>query len=301
MKYYPVVIFCYNRPVHLKRLLDSIYKNEDFNKHQYFFYCDFYRNEKDKKNNICVKKLLNRITKIKKKKIIFRKQNFGLSKNIIDGINHVFQKHSAAIIFEDDLILNKFVLNFLNSGLNYYKSNRSIYSISGYSYLTKNFIKNKIIKVRRHSSWGWATWKNKWKEINFNNLKFFQSDKKNFNILGNDMSLMLDGQNKSLIDSWAIRFNFYCFKKKKFSIQPSHSMVKNIGNDSSGYHKSIRFRFNENFDETFNPLKFKNSKLNNDILKKTTSLKQIDNFIQYKHKLSMKLFFKLIFKKFMYE
>lgn len=298
MKFYPIVIFCYNRPNHLKKLLNSIYKNKDFNKYKYYFYCDFYRNKDDKKDNFLVKKLLNKISKIKNKKIIFRKYNHGLSKNIINGINQIFQKYQAAIIFEDDLILNKFALNFLNKNLNYFKKDKSVYSISGYSYVNKNLSKNDIIKIRRHSSWGWATWRDKWKKINFEDLKFFQSSKKNFNILGNDMSLMLEGNNESLIDSWAVRFNFYCFKKNKFSIQPLYSMIKNTGNDFSGYHKSFRFSINESFSEKFNPFKYKNNEYNKKILKKIYSIKEIDNFIQHKHKPSIKLYLKLLLKKF---
>ena len=94
------------------------------------------------------------------------------------------------------------------------------------------------------------------------------------------------------------KYYFYCFKKNKFSIQPMYSMIKNTSNYFSGYYKSFRFSINESFSETFNPFKYKNNEYNKKILKKIYSIKEIDNFIQHKHEPSIKLYLKLLFKKF---
>ena len=101
MKYYPIIIFCFNRPNHLKKLLASIYQNKNYNQHKYFFFCDHFKNDKDKANNSKVKNIINNLNKIKNYKLIFRKENFGLSKNIISGINAIFKKNEA-VTFEQD-------------------------------------------------------------------------------------------------------------------------------------------------------------------------------------------------------
>ena len=75
-------------------------------------------------------------------------------------------------------------------------------------------------------------------------------------------------------------------------------MIKNTSNYFSGYYKSFRFSINESFSETFNPFKYKNNEYNKKILKKKYSIKEIDNFIQHKHEPSIKLYLKLLFKKF---
>ena len=256
MKYYPIIIFCFNRPDHLKNLLKSIYLNKNFHKHQYYFFCDFYKKKMDKKNNIKVKNIILNLNKIKKKKIIIRKKNFGLSENIINGINHVFKKYNAAIILEDDLILNRHVLNYFNKSLFTYSRKKKIFSVSAYSYIKNykfNFISG-LYEARRHSSWGWGTWKHKWDKIDFYDLKFCKKKNKNFIKLGKDMNLMMWAQNNKLINSWAIRFNFYCSFFNLLSIQPRYTMIKNMGNDFSGNHKSFRFNINERFDQNYNPL-----------------------------------------------
>ncbi len=295
MKYYPIIIFCFNRPDHLKNLMESIYLNKEFDKHQYFFFCDLYKNIEDKKNNNKVKNIIFNLKKIKKKKIIIRKKNFGLSENIINGINHVFKKYNAAIVLEDDLILNRHVLNFLNKSLFFYSKNKKVFSVSAYSY-TKNYklnFKKQLCKVKRHSSWGWATWKHKWNKVDFYDSNFFKTKNNNLFKLGKDMNLMMWAQNNKLINSWAVRFNFYCSFHNLLSIQPRHTMIKNKGNDLSGYHRSFRFNLNEKFDQNYSPLFKKKEK----IFKFPMKSQMIDKHIMNSHLPSIKLLIKYFIKK----
>tara|TARA_S200000501_G_scaffold352763_1_gene371919 strand:+ start:4255 stop:4932 length:678 start_codon:yes stop_codon:yes gene_type:complete len=222
-----------------------------------------------------------------------RKKNFGLSENIIKGINYVFKKFNAAIILEDDLLLNKYVLKYLNRNLKKYLYNKKIFSISAYSYFNNLDLKNEnqFYKIRRHSSWGWATWKNKWDRVDFYDLNFFKTKNKNFSKLGNDMNLMMWAQNNNLINSWAIRFNFYCSFFNLFSVQPKINMIKNIGNDLSGYHKSFRLNMNEKFDINYDP--FRKNLTTNRII----NSRVVHKYIKSSHRPSIKLLIKYLIKK----
>ena len=113
---------------------------------------------------------------------------------------------------------------------------RNIGSISAYSYLNyyKKFKKNNFYVSKRHCSWCWGTWRRVWKKIIWNKKNYnshFKSKESldNFSLGGNDLNLLLWGQQNQYIDSWAIRFNFYCSQNKLDSIQPRYSMVKNEG------------------------------------------------------------------------
>ena len=46
--YYPVAIFCYNRPNHLKKTLESIKKNAETVHTKAYFFIDGARNDQDK-------------------------------------------------------------------------------------------------------------------------------------------------------------------------------------------------------------------------------------------------------------
>ena len=131
--------------------------------------------------------------------------------------------------------------------MNIQKKNDLIGSVSSYSYIhnykTKSKIKSYLSK--RHSSWCWGTWSNVWKKIDWSK-KYNQFDfnnknlKENFNNLGKDMSLMLWGFNRCFINSWAIRFNYNCFKKNLSSIQPTYSYVNNLGSGIGATNQKFR-------------------------------------------------------------
>ena len=77
---------------------------------------------------------------------------------------------SKVIVIEDDLICSDNLLNFMNDSLDFYQENKDIWSISGYTY-PLNSLKNyasSVYLTYRGSSWGWATWKDRWDTVNWN-------------------------------------------------------------------------------------------------------------------------------------
>ncbi|WP_440649197.1 glycosyltransferase [Candidatus Pelagibacter sp. HIMB1521] len=296
-QHYPVVIFCYNRPKKLNNLIKSIKKNSNFKKHKYFFFCDGANKERNFK---LVKKNIKIIKKLKniRKKIILRNQNYGLSKNIIEGVSYVLKKNNSCIVLEDDLILEKDCLHFINFGLNKFKDNKKIGSISGYSYVHNEQMYNNLtwFKLYRHCSWAWGTWKDVWNKIDWNikntNIEKIKKLRKNsqFAKAGEDIVEMLIAQKYKLINSWAVRFNYHCLKKKLISVSPRFSQVSNDGYGLGATHtlnifNKQKINFKENNLKNLN--KVKSPKLNY----------KLNELIKKKHNSSKKLKFKILIKK----
>ena len=63
----PVVIFCYNRSVHLCRLIDSIKKNKNYKKHIYYFFVDGPKDKQDGVKIEYVLKVIKNFVNVKKK------------------------------------------------------------------------------------------------------------------------------------------------------------------------------------------------------------------------------------------
>ena len=158
----PIALFCFNRPIHLKKTLSSLKKNLLFNKSKIYIFADGAKTEKDLIDVDKVRNLVKNLKGFKKKKIIFRKKNFGLAKNIISGVNYVLKKEKKIIVLEDDLITSKFFLSYMNKSLDYYKKENKVASIHGYIYPLnkKNLLDNFFIKGA--DCWGWGTWKRSW-------------------------------------------------------------------------------------------------------------------------------------------
>jgi hypothetical protein len=286
---FPIIIFSYNRPYHLKKSLEVLCQNNFINYHKVFFINDGPKNSKDKKKIKIIKKIINRYKNlIIFKEIKFNKKNLGLSKNIIFNITKILKRNKAAIILEDDILAKNNSVEFINFYLNKEINSKIIGSVSGYSYLD-NFRINKIFHLflsKRHSSWAWGTWSRVWFNFKLNYLDnnkkkdVFDLNSKGFNSLGNDMKKMLWAQKNGLINSWAILFNYFCFRENYKCLQPRYSLIQNIGLDNSGTHSSFRNFLCRNKSPT---LKFKYFK------KKYFFSKQIDRIIKDSHSESLKL------------
>ena len=291
----PIVIFCYNRSTHLFNLIESIKKNKNYRKHSYYFFVDGPKEKQDKLKIKEVLKVINKFLYVKKK-ILIRKKNFGLSKNIIYGLNYIFKKNLAAIILEDDLEINKYTINFLNSALKV-KYKDKVMSVSAFSFVNNlNKLKNiTSFLTYRHCSWAWGTWSHVWKNISWNlkdfNKHFSSSNSVNqFERGGNDLYYLLKAQKLSLINSWAVRFNFHCHKNGGLSLNPRYSMLLNRGNDGSGTHqRKVFFNYKYSLNKYCpNLKKLNDAKIHN----------IFNNYIMINNKKSIRLFFIFIFLQF---
>ena len=284
-----IIIFAYNRPYHLKKLLKSLEKNILEYNQKIFLFCDGpkYKNDIDKIDLI---KIAVKSSKLNFHFVKYRKKNIGLSKNIIKGVTSALKKINSCIVLEDDLILNKKTIDYMNKMLKYFQNDLKIGSISAYSYLQnyKKFKKYKFYSTKRHCSWCWGTWSRVWKKIKWNKINYashFKSQKKinKFSEAGNDLNLLLWGHYKNLINSWAIRFNYFCSKENLLSIQTRYTMVINDGRDESGTHE--RFNLKKKYNFNFYPKYLSKKKIFNCLI----SSENIDNFIKNSHRKSIKL------------
>lgn len=294
----PIIIFSYNRPKHLNNLIDSLILNKATKLSKIFFFCDGPKNNYDHKMISRIKMLL-RNKKIKIHYKNFRKKNIGLANNIISGVTFVLKRYKSCIVLEDDLILNSCCINFMNVMLNNFKNTKSVGSVSAHSYINDFSTKKKFnfYVTKRHSSWCWGTWSRVWNDIDWNSkeIDFHFENKirlKKFSVGGNDLNLLLWGNHKKIINSWAIRFNFHCILKSLKSIQPRFSMIKNDGRDFSGTHEKFNFKPTKSYN--FKP---KLGSLNY-ILKNTYKSRKLDTYIKKIHRRSFKLSIKYFLENF---
>ena len=137
----PIVLFTYNKLDTLKKTVQHLKKNKLARKSNIFIYSDFYKTNVDKIYVLKVRKYLREIQGFKKKKIILRNKNYGLAKNIVNGVSEVMKNHNKAIILEDDILVSKYFLDYMNSSLNLYKK-KKIYGTSQDGIITLNLRAN---------------------------------------------------------------------------------------------------------------------------------------------------------------
>ncbi len=244
----PIALFTYNRINHLKLTINNLKKNYlSKSSHLYIFSDGFKRSGEIEKINK-IRFYLKKVKGFKKINIIERKNNIGLSKNIISGVNYVLRKHKKIIVIEDDILVNKNFLNYMNTGLNVYEKNKNVASIHGYIYPIQNLkkkIKNNTFFLKGADCWGWATWSRAWATFEKNGEKLSKNIKKqnrvkefNFNNHYNYYQMLIN-QIKGKNDSWAIRWYASCFLKNMYTLYPCKTLVKNIGIDKFGQNTKI--------------------------------------------------------------
>ena len=124
MKYFPIIIFAYNRPHLIKNCLISLKKYKNLNKHKVYFFYDGPKSINDKSLIESIKIIIEN-SKINFTKKFFNIKNYGLAKSIISGVSKILKKNKAAIILEDDLYLDKNAIPYINFFLNKKKNDKT--------------------------------------------------------------------------------------------------------------------------------------------------------------------------------
>ncbi|OZT78637.1 glycosyltransferase [Salinicoccus roseus] len=272
----PVVIFVYNRPEHTKRTIEALSRNYLAKKTDVYIFSDAPKSNNAGREVELVRDYIDSLPEKNLFKSIHIKKadkNLGLANSVINGVQKIIEKYGKTIVLEDDLISSKDFLQFMNDGLNYYQDNSSIWSISGYNIPIKipaNY-KSEIYLSYRGSSWGWATWKDRWEKVDWNvsDYKKFKRDKnlrRNLNRGGRDMAIMLDYQIEGKIDSWAIRWCYSQSKLGMYTIYPVVTRINNIGLDGSGTHSGITSRYDSALNNELTRCNFEDPGLNKTIL-----------------------------------
>lgn len=244
----PVVIFAYNRPAHFQQTVDALALAEGAEETELHIFIDGARKGDEASVQMTID-IARNINKFKSVEIVCRKNNIGLAQNIIGGVSDVLKNNESVIVLEDDLIVSKGFLKYMNNALEFYRD-KNIFSIAGYTpdvdfpsdYEFSTYMMN------RNCSWGWATWREKWKKTDWQVADFDdfirdQNECKAFNKAGNDLTTMLLRQHKGEIGSWSIRFCYAGFKHGEPTVYPIKSLIKNGGADGSGTNVNKTHRY----------------------------------------------------------
>jgi hypothetical protein len=237
----PIALFVYNRLQHTIKTVEAIRQAIGANESDLFIFCDGAK-EKDNvflQNEITeVRAFVKSIKGFKTVQIVEQKSNLGLSKSIISGVSHLLENNNAIIILEDDIVVGKDFLNFMNNALLKYENEAQIAGISGYSFPINE---KQPYFSRTGSCWGWATYKIVWddfiKKRDQLNLDLIAPQEKSlFNVYGNVYSEMFLQTKQGIIQSWAVEFYLYYFSQKQFFLMPGVNLIANEGFDGSGAH-----------------------------------------------------------------
>ena len=238
----PIVLFVYDRPRHLEKVIDSLKKNKLAKESELIIYSDGPKNQSATERVKQVRDLIADINGFQKVSVIFREKNLGLARSIILGTTEILESYQRIIVLEDDLVVSPFFLEYMNTALEKYSIYEEVACIHGYVYPCKGLLPNTFF-LKGADCWGWGTWRDSWKIFNPDGHYLLNELKKKklisaFNFDGSfPFTQMLSDQVEGKNDSWAIRWYASAYLMNKLTLYPGVSLVSNIGNDGSGSHQ----------------------------------------------------------------
>ena len=245
----PIALFVYNRPEHTRRTIKFLKQNLLAEESRLFIFSDASKNESSQLLVEEVREIIRSIDGFLEVQIIERKSNLGLADSIIDGVSRLVKEYGKVIVFEDDLISSSYTLQYFNDALNRYQNEDKVMHVGAYMYALNDESLPETFFYRAATSWGWATWDRAW--MNFEPdidqlISQFNTEKKHqFSIEGTmnfwkQIEEFKSGKN----NSWAIRWYASIFLKGGLTLNPSQSLINNIGHDGTGIHSGLNDIYN---------------------------------------------------------
>lgn len=216
----------------MKRLIDSLRTNRGYDDREIYVFVDGARNDNERAKVAEVAEVARQLTP----NVVQSPANKGLARSIIEGVTDVIARHGRAIVLEDDLVLMPGALSYFDEALDKYETDSRIFSICAYGLKIKRpaAYEGDVYLSLRSSSWGWATWADRWSTVDwevkdFDRLAASRKRQRAFNRGGSDMFGMLRDYMAGRNNSWAIRFCYSQHTQGLWSVHPFKSLVANEG------------------------------------------------------------------------
>jgi hypothetical protein len=233
----PVVLFAFRRPLHTQQVLDSLAANYDADRSVLHIYCDGAKDgadPEDLRDIAHVRRIARAECRFKETIIVERPKNIGLAESIILGVTEVIERYGTAIVVEDDLILSRYFLRYMNDSLQRYENDARVGQIGACNFFACGPRYPISFFLQIPDCWGWATWADRWRHFDPDAADLYKKLKKaglmhRFNVEGAyAMDRMLQRQIEGRVDSWAIRWQAVCVLKNWWILYPNPSMSNHV-------------------------------------------------------------------------
>jgi hypothetical protein len=242
-QYAPIAFFAYRRPELTLRSLTSLMNNVVADQSELFIFCDAPKTEVDERAVRQVRQVVRSQQWCRHIHITEQATNQGLARSVIDGVTQLVESFGRVIVLEDDLLLSKGFIDYVNRALDRYESVEQVLQISGHMFPVQDLSgEHDAFFMPMVTSWGWATWRRAWRLFDpyatgYERLKKDEQLRNKFNLNSSyPYSTMLLAQMSGKIDSWAIRWWWSVFRAGGVSLFPKYSLIRNIGSSIEATH-----------------------------------------------------------------
>jgi glycosyltransferase involved in cell wall biosynthesis len=236
----PVVVFAFNRPHKLKRILEAL-RPQPIDRMVIFV--DGPRHASDLPQ-VEASRSLARGVDWAPTELHLWEDNRGLN-GFIDNISLVMEAYRWAIFVEDDCLPMLGYCQFMRQALERYNDCPEVFSIGGYQPLAKRALKDypySLISSARFHCWGWASWRDRWQKLVSDvrtYAELFDGLQHVPEIAGPDLPFVARAMATGATpESWDTKVAIACLNQRLVHLEATRGLVRNIGLDYSGMHGS---------------------------------------------------------------
>lgn len=227
----PAVLFAYARPRHLGRLLAGLRAERVPLIHAY---ADGAKGAADAAAVAEVRAVLRGVDWCELR-LTERPANWGLGKNILQGVTEVAAGHEAFVVFEDDLVVAPGAWAWLTAALRHYRQDFRVFSITGWSHP----------RVRpaahaggpyfdaRAESWSWGGYARSWRGMTeqtaLEKMAALQARGIDPATCGRDLPAM--ARDEAARNLWAVRWLYHHLLHNGLCLRPGEGFVDHAGFD----------------------------------------------------------------------
>lgn len=252
----PVLYITFARPEYASQSFSAIKKAQP---KKLYFYSNKARADKpdEVRRNEEVRSYINQIDWDCEVKTWFREEYVDVFTSIHGAIDWIFEKEEAAIVIEEDVVTSLAFYDYMDQMINKYRDNDDIWIISGNNGCPEYSPANtKYFVTRVADIYGWASWSNIWKKVDWNMSSWTQKDAKKrlsryFNDIG--MSLFIIYHYNQLYKRisqtdykpWDMLFNFSMRMGYGYCLTPYTNLAQDIGLYGANHKQGIESPLNK--------------------------------------------------------
>lgn len=237
-----LLVFCYDRPEHLRRLLSSLESCPELPQLHVRIHVDGAKNPSVEAAVAAVLDVALAWTAAHGGVVLSNPFNEGLAEALPRGVSCALLEYGTVIVLEDDLEVAPGFLGFMLRCLEAYESDPRVMQVSGYTFSERARGPLETIALPISSTWGWGTWARAWRHFpaDISEVELPRRGSphsRRFSLYGayeyrRILAERLIGRN----NSWGILWWYAISNCRGLVIFPSQGLVRNLGFDGSGVH-----------------------------------------------------------------
>lgn len=238
----PIALLAFKRPLTTLQTLYTLSRCPEAARSELYVFCDGPRHDGERRDVEHTREVIRSHPWCGRVEIVEAERNRGLARSVIGAVTRLTGSHGKVIVLEDDLLVARGFLAYMNEALSRYTQDERVMTISGHNFDLAPAAPRAVF-LPLSTTWGWATWARAWARFQEQPLGLERLDdpayRRAFDVDGTyGYSNMLRAQLAGRVDSWGIRWWWSVLHHRGLGLFPMRSLVRNIGAGAGATHTS---------------------------------------------------------------